>query len=337
MPPLALNLEYLITAYGEDDREEVAHFFLAQAMRVLHDTAFVPRQKFFDVLKKARIQDQVERITVSPKVMSVDEISKLWSALQSHYRLSAAYLITVVLIDSQVPARSALPVLKRGKDDSGIQALASVPPLLASATPATGFGAARLDEDLTVTGDRLDTAGLSALLRHPFMPAPIELPITPVSPTQVTVRLPKATAGSGVSLAWPAGIYSLSLKVTRPSLPSSTTNEVPFLLAPSITVSPSTKQPPGAFELTIVATPQFHSSQTAVILFDDVQVTPKSIVTPPADPDAATTFKADITAAMAPVGFHRVRLRVDGIDSIPIKVTAGGFDFDDAQSVEVKP
>jgi Pvc16 N-terminal domain len=28
-PPLALNLEYLITAYGEDDREEVAHFFLA--------------------------------------------------------------------------------------------------------------------------------------------------------------------------------------------------------------------------------------------------------------------------------------------------------------------
>src|SRR5262245_11605325 len=37
-PPLALNLEYLVIAYGEDDKEEPAHWFLGQAMLLLHDS-----------------------------------------------------------------------------------------------------------------------------------------------------------------------------------------------------------------------------------------------------------------------------------------------------------
>jgi hypothetical protein len=145
-PPLALNLEYLITAYGEDDREEVAHFFLGQAMRILHDVAIVPRQKLFAVLKKARVHDQIERITVTPKALTIEEISKLWSVFQTQYRVSAAYLITVVLIDSKVATRAPLPVLKRGPDDSGVNAIAAAPPAIVSAMPASGFSSVRLGE-----------------------------------------------------------------------------------------------------------------------------------------------------------------------------------------------
>jgi hypothetical protein len=241
-PPLALNLEYLVTAYGEDDREEVAHFFLGQAMRILHDVAIVPRQRLFDMLKKARVHDQIERITVTPKALTIDDISKLWTVFQTQYRVSAAYLITVVLIDSKVETRTPLPVLKRGPEDSGINALASAPPTVDSAIPASGFSAVRLGEDLLVLGDRLDARPITANVRHPSMPTPTSLAVTIVNAKQLRVRIPAASTPNVVK-AWPAGIYTLSLEVARPGQPAWTTSEVPFILAPSITVAPPTLQP----------------------------------------------------------------------------------------------
>ena len=70
------------------------------------------------------------------------------------------------------------------------------------------------------------------------------------------------------------------------------------------------------------------------MLWGDQQVTPASVTTPGGDDDAPTTITADVSGAL---GKHRVRLRVDGVDSIPIKVVNGGFEFDDDQSVEVQP
>ena len=48
--------------------------------------------------------------------MSSDEMSKLWSAIQSHYRPSAAYHVSVVLIEGNGPRVSPLPVLSRGRE-----------------------------------------------------------------------------------------------------------------------------------------------------------------------------------------------------------------------------
>jgi hypothetical protein len=333
-PPLALDLEYLISAYGEDDREEVAHFFLGQAMRILHDVGMVPRQKFFDVLKKARIQNQIERITVTPRQLSIDDISKLWTVFQTQYRVSAAYLVTVVLIDSKVAMPSPLPVLKRGPDDRGVDALAAAPPVLDSAVPASGFNAAVLGDDLVIAGERLD-AGATAMVRHPLMPQPQPLATTIVDAKQLRVTLPAANSAPGIAASWPAGIYSLWLSVTRPGKPSWATNEVPFLLAPSIKVAPSTVQPAAAsFEVTLTVLPQVHPSQTAIVIFDDVQIAPKASAAP-VDADAPSTIKADVPGDA--VGVHRIRLRVDGVDSLPMKKTGNVIDFDPDQSVEVKP
>src|SRR3954451_6519232 len=85
--PLALNLDYLITAYGEDEREDAAQFFLGQAMRVLHDRAVLPRSKFKSVLPDAKVQDQIEQVTITPKPLSIEELSKLWSVLAAPLRV----------------------------------------------------------------------------------------------------------------------------------------------------------------------------------------------------------------------------------------------------------
>lgn len=333
-PPLALNLEYLISAYGEDDREEVAHFFLGQAMLALHDLALLPRQKLFDVLKKARVHDQFERITVTPRALSIEEISKLWSVFQTQYRASAAYLVTVVLIDSKVAARAPLPVLKRGPQDRGVTAVASSPPALDAARPATGFAAVRLGEDLLVSGDRLDVGSMGAKVRHRLMPAAQSLPVTPVNGRQLKVTIPAAGSAPGIAGAWPAGLYSLSLEVTRPGLSPWMTNDVPFLLAPAVVVAPTTLQPPApSFEVTIEATPQVRANQTIMVIFDDLQVAPKSVA-PSANADDPSIVKADLPGTV--VGAHRVRLRVDGIDSIPMRKAGEAIDFDADQSVTVK-
>jgi hypothetical protein len=149
------------------------------------------------------------------------------------------------------------------------------------------------------------------------------------------ITIPAAGSAAGIAATWPAGIYSLALDVARPGQSPSSTNDIPFILAPSITVSPRTLQPPApSFEVTIEAKPQVHPSQTVVVLFDDVQVAPK-LLTVPANADAPSIVTADVPGNVT--GFHRVRLRVDGIDSIPVVKTGDAIDFDADQSIEVKP
>ena len=232
--------------------------------------------------------------------------------------------------------RSALPVLTRGKDDRGIDAIASAPPSLNSVTIATGFNAAVIGDDLLVNGERLDANGVVARVRHALMPRPVDLPVTFVSASQLKVTIPPVPPfdppETGIAAAWPAGIYALSLVVTRPNGPGWTTNDVPFALAPSITVS-SLPGAPGMLDITITATPQARIGQQVLGIWDGTQIVPKTRITAPAnDANAMTTVTFEVASTK---GMHRVRLRVDGIDSIIMKRTGGVLAFDDAQSVDV--
>ncbi len=80
---------------------------------------------------------------ITPLPQSVDELSKLWTAFQTNYRVSAAYEAAVVLIDSQAATRAPLPVLRRGPQDRGVIATASAAPVLDSLSyPRTQTAAA---------------------------------------------------------------------------------------------------------------------------------------------------------------------------------------------------
>jgi len=73
--------------------------------------------------------------------------------------------------------------------------------------------------------------------------------------------------------------------------------------------------------------------QMALVLFDDQQMPPKTATTAPGD-DSPTVIKADV---QGDAGKHLVRLRVDGIETIPIIKTNDQLEFDPTQSVEVTP
>lgn len=345
-PPLALNLYYMLTAYGQSDSELVAHVLLGTAMRILHDHSVLGRAEIRAALAQSGLDAQVERVRITPQPVSLDEVSKLWTGFQSEYRLSAAYQVAVVLIESQRAPRAPLPVLRRGEEDRGPVAVAApgatllgvrafVDPSL-DEQPPSGKPAAELGDVVVLEGVHLGSDPLTARLGHPRLDTPLELPPEPErSDTEVRVALP-AAGDPGVPARWPAGFYTIELLQQRPGLPSWTTNRLPFGLAPTITNLDPTSRPAAAqpFDLEVRCTPQVLPEQRAVLLLGAREIPPTSVTTP-ADPDAETTLAFPVQGLAE--GAYVVRLRVDGADSIPIDFTAGVPRFDAGQTVTITP
>lgn len=100
-PALALNLYYLLSAYGqnEDDPEPFSHRLLGEAMRLLHDHPVLDPQAIKEALAGNDLHAQAERVRITLQPLSLEEMSKLWSAFQTQYRVSVAYEVSVVLIE----------------------------------------------------------------------------------------------------------------------------------------------------------------------------------------------------------------------------------------------
>lgn len=116
-PPLALDLHYLLTAYGERDLH--AEILLGYAVQLLHETplltpamiraALAPESGATNgqvpaalaTVAGATLADRLTPIEIKPEFMSTEETSRLWSSLQARYRPSAGYVASVVLLDAE--------------------------------------------------------------------------------------------------------------------------------------------------------------------------------------------------------------------------------------------
>jgi hypothetical protein len=97
-PPLALNLHYLITAYGAGDEETKSHRWLGRAMSVLHDHPLLGAEEIRNALPDdSELQAQIERVRITPQPLSLEDMSKLWTTFQTQYRISAAYQVAGVV------------------------------------------------------------------------------------------------------------------------------------------------------------------------------------------------------------------------------------------------
>ncbi|SOD88966.1 DUF4255 domain-containing protein [Streptomyces sp. Ag109_G2-15] len=111
----ALDLQYLITAYG-DETELVGQRLIGSVVRTLHEIPVLPK----DVIELAgekpyladsNLAEAVQRVRFTPTVMDVDETSKLWGMLyQTPYALSVVYQASLVLIDGRETPVPAKPV-----------------------------------------------------------------------------------------------------------------------------------------------------------------------------------------------------------------------------------
>lgn len=327
-PPLALQLHYLLTAIASDGDEVVAHRILGKAMSILHDNAVLDRADIESALSDAELHLQVERVRVTPTALSIEEISKLWAAFQTHYRVTAAYEASAVLIESTDPASSPLPVLRRGRTEpEGPNAVAAAGPVLDAAAPDLGGAERRLGfparpgERVVLTGSRLGGPGATVRFRSPRLADPIAVSALPTSaPDRLLVDLPAGL---------PAGIATVAVVVEPAPGETSASNQVPLAVAPAITVAPNAAAGP-AFSVTVQASPAPLPAQQPVLLFGSGQVEPATVAGP--------TLTFDLTGVAA--GTYTVRLRVDGVDSVPVPSSPPGqapvlAAFDPAQQVVV--
>ena len=334
-PPLALVLKYLLTAYGANDDDISGQGLMGQAMSAFHDHPVLGQVDIEGITPDSDLQNQIERLRITPDVLSLDDMSKLWSSFQAEYRLSTGYEVSVVLIESTRFGSAPLPVLKRGGQNRGAHVLAASSPVLSGIRFPNQKPGAELGDLLTILGENMASDDVAVRFRHPLLDAPIEIqPEEDRSQTEIHVRLPGQGDDPEVGSKWPAGFYTLSLVIQKPDIPVWTTNELALPLAPQISSISPTAAPAGDITLTIECLPQVRSDQRIALIIGNRAVQPDNISTP-ADPTAPSTLTFTVANAEARTEPYVLRLRVDGVDSIPVDFSGDTPQFADDQKVTI--
>lgn len=331
VPPLALSLYYLITAFGRDDdqTQPFGHELLGKAMSVLNDFPVLSAAEITAATQAALpnndLAQQVERIRITFHPLSIDELSKLWTGFAMQYRLSAAYEVAVTLIESTRAARAPVPVLTRGAQDRGFNGQASLTsplPTLFSITPPNQQSSARLGEVVTLTGVHLDGSMLGVRFNHPLWTAPIELTAQPGgTSTALSVQIPNQPAD------WPAGFYTVDVLLQRPGETfRRVTNQLVVSLAPLMNVAPPSA-PSGSIAYSVTVAPDVRPTQRATLILGDQEFAAA------AHPNPTGTLSFATTGLVA--GNYWARLRVDGVDSILVDRTTVPPVFVPTQKVTV--
>ncbi len=324
-PPLALDLSYLVTAYGVDDY--YPEVLLGYAMFVLHEMPVFTRDAIrdalgasssdplFKALTTSSLADQIEQIKIVPQTMSVDELSKIWTALQSQYRPTAVYKVSVVLIESEKSVKPTLPVRARNLlvlpfEHPSIDSLQSQAsdsdPIVANQPILAGY-------NLVIDGQQL--RGESTLVV--------------IDDTEVTPNEDKITA-TRIIVVLPGdlqpGLHSVQV-VQRVDFGTGLTsdphrgvesNVAAFVLAPQITASPTTVA--RGDDLVVGVEPAIGSAQRTTLLVGNGTI---SIPARPADDPPTTELTFPIPDDFATGVDQLLRVQIDGAES-PLATDAAG-------------
>jgi hypothetical protein len=329
-PPLALDLHYMLIAYG--DSEYVPQILLGLGMQALHETPFLYRQQIANVftpppplspidttLATADLDAQVEMIKVTPEQLSTEDLSKLWTAFGSKFRPSAGFEATVVLIESTAPVQAPLPVLSRN-----LPVLQFLQPSISAVTPVylpwasnlslTLSGANLTGQDAVVVFDNnpaapqtpqaAGSAGNAVTAAVPQLPAGINT-VRVVQQVTVGAPPPKNVVESNVSL-----FYLQPVIRQQPTPPH---NDL-------ITVGPvdNSKTPPTT-PVTVQLDPVLQSTQQVQLLLNELAppagAAPLSF-TFDADPPLISANSVTFTTFGTRAGAYLLRVRVDGAESV---------------------
>ena len=346
-PRAALDLHYLLSFYG-DDRTLEPDRMVGAVARDLHARPVLSAQAISDAigsraeLTGSDLAAESEQVKFTPAPLSLDEISKLWSVMvQTPHVLSVVYQGTVVLIDAEETPGTALPVLKRGQDDHGVDTLIGPFPRLdgwwAGAAAAadraprpTSFPVAQLGARLVLEGANLGGDSVTVRFAHPRLPQQ-ELQVTAgdVGSRKLAVTLPD---DAPAQTAWAAGIYTVTVSMQRGASTQSS-NAMPLALAAHVTgiaPNPAARDGSGNVSVQITCRPQVLPAQSVALLIADREI-PAQALGAPGD---TLTFDIDNAPVLTDA---LLRLRVDGVDSMPFVYdeATGGFVFDDQQRITI--
>jgi len=320
--PLALDLHYLLTAYGKENFE--AEALLGFAVQALHQTPVLARSDIQAALNPppstgnsnlngsldlAGLADQVEMLKVTPATLGREEMAWLWTALKADYRPTFPFQVTVVLIQAEGPTNAPLPVATRN-----IAVKAGLLSSIGSVTPPPGKSAACLGDTVTVSGSGLSNA-VGVTLSNAYLGVQFG-PIVPSTVTNTSIQfvLPNIPVqGSPPSTPLPSGVYLLSVQVQPATTPASiSSNSLPLAIAPRIISALPPSVTGASFTLNPTCSPAVLPRQQVSLIVGGEGVL--------AVPFQSNTNTPVFNFSNVAPGTYLVRLRVDGIDS-PVSYT----------------
>jgi hypothetical protein len=300
-PELPLVLHYLLTPYAPDGNDLVAHRLLGGALQSLHSHERLTERDLADLAPFSDVSRQWEQVRVNWQPLDDKDMYSLWSVFQAPYRISAAFEVRVVQIESRVRGLAPLPVLRRGSDGQGASVAAAVDLAeLTEVAPVLGQPAALTGEPVTIHGHGLDADTVVAILAHPFLATPLQ-----VNPDQATASAVRFS----IPATMPAGLGSVALRLQSTGAGSLITNRLSLAVAPTITSAlPMTVARTGtSAHVTLTCEPPVRAGQEVSMLLGSTST--------PADLLTTDTGTISFTIGNASAGTYPVRLRVGGTDS----------------------
>lgn len=317
-PPLALDLHYLVTSYGVNQYEQ--EIALGIGMQILHENPVLYREKInsvmanlpaaIAVLTTAKLADQIEMIKISPHVMGYEELSKLWTAFQSKFRPSAAYQLSVLLIESTFSPRATLPVTERAITVVPLRepTIATVDPQALAFAPNATLALLGQNLDGSATGVRFNGVG------NPVAPSSV------LNAGRILVTLPPGLRAGPNTVQVVRTVALGSPPTDRPLVAS---NTAAFVLQPAIAnpaFIPSAGSPPAPAAVRVDVSPPAAANQQVTLLLtmlvSGVPGDTHAIDAPPAAISGATVSFPLPTSPPLPPGSYLVRVRIDGAESV---------------------
>lgn len=370
--PLAIDLHYLLSAYSAADLQ--GEILLGLAMQELHERpefsrsriralldppSSPPKTALGKALAASGLDDQIERIRITPELLSSEELTKLWSATLSNFRPSTTYRASVVLIQTDEPVRAPLPVLSRGRvvpglptgslpgrrRETGVAVQATMEPAVPTLTavlPVDGQPMTRLGATIELQGHHLEGSKRFAVLSNDrFRIDAVELKEGPPDPADDPARTLRFQVPVSRAADFPVGIYRVGVRMERtvtPAVgPASTeilhSNDLALVLAPEITGLPTSvlRDASGAITFTVKFQPDLRPGQQVMALVGGRGVKPKTLPSDSTDKLEFLMKNAELTPPGEPG--HLVRLRIDGIESPSVDRTKQPPEFLDKRVV----
>lgn len=316
-PPLALDLHYLISAYGAEPLH--AEILLGHAMQLLHENPAIPREAVRNALEQqadpnlilpealrslanSGLADQLEQLKISPEYLSTEDMSKFWTATLAHYRICAAYQVSVVLIQKENPRPLPLPVLERK-----FEAMPSVRPRVPFITAVTRedkLPVAQIDQVMKLAGFNLAGTGREVVLTNDRFVLDKLVDPDDGNAENMPFKIERARAEE-----FPVGMYRIGTRLQANGDDRiRTSNQLALTLAPTIDGAPVSQRAGTTVNVTLKCLPHVWARQTVSLVFAGREVKAQPFTTD-------TTTQLDFEITNAPSGEFPYCLRVDGIDS----------------------
>lgn len=313
-PPLSLNLHYLLTPISSDTDETEAHRILGATMRLLHDNAILlPTSMTSTALPilDTSLLTAREHLRISLLPLTLDDLSKVWFGSQESLRLSVAYEVTVIQIDSLQPRVSPLPV----KERNVVITLGA--PQIASITPEE----AGIGDALTLTGSGFFSATTKVFISS----IPIDLSglgAPTLRDTNLQFDIPNdASLKPGMQMVRVQVGFDPSNAVATRDYPQTSTSEpVPLALVPKVTSVTPASEPAGSTHNLIINGFRLYAAaeEANIFLLIGDQTIPASQFT------IKTDTQIQVTVPDFPVGKYPLHVRFDAftsLDDVEFEVT----------------